>query len=142
MGSAEIVTNKNKDVSINIKDLNLKTNIATILLLGNTGSGKFTFLELQSKSLNQVSSLDILSATKECLLYKFVNNVAIIDTPGIYDSEGDSQKLLDQVYDKCYHYYHINGVIIFHKFNGRVDEILQIIIENYCLLLANKKKIF
>ena len=74
----------------------------TAILMGKTGHGKSTLSNLLSNSNDFAIGSSTRSCTKEIKLKSFFNqenqvNVSIIDTPGLSDSDGDDNKIIDDM---------------------------------------------
>jgi len=136
----EICSIKDSDVVIQVlsKDEYDTVYGKTIVILGNTGAGKSTFIEMQG--INKISHDGCLSFTKQTTLYRFENKFNLIDTPGFNDSEGRTQDLMDTLYSECYNYGKLNVFLILHRYNGRSDETLSDIIKNFILFTGKKLK--
>ena len=74
----------------------------TAILMGKTGHGKSTLSNLLSNSNDFAIGNDTRSCTKEIKLKYFVNQenkakISIIDTPGLSDSDGDDNKIINDM---------------------------------------------
>jgi len=103
-----------------------------ILLLGETGTGKSTFVEkfvgLKEGTLSSSrfqSQTTMVSATKK-------DEYVLLDTPGLNDTEDRSQVFMDQLITKCSEYTQIDYVVIFfnmRRFNTNQKEILRVYLD-------------
>jgi len=101
-----------------------------ILCVGNTGAGKSTFMECQSESVPLISTNITKSFTTESCIYK-LNDYWLIDTPGVFDSEGRTQEMMDDLFSNCYEFGSLHCVILFHKWNGRFDDTWKTILNDF-----------
>ena len=74
----------------------------TAILMGKTGHGKSTLCNLLSDSEDFIVGDTSHSCTKEIQIKNFFNHanrasVSIIDTPGLSDSDGDDNKIIDDM---------------------------------------------
>ncbi|KAL4512788.1 hypothetical protein ABPG72_017473 [Tetrahymena utriculariae] len=75
------------------KDIIENFKLQFILVLGNSGNGKSTFIKKITKNQNILCSNEIQSCTKECNNYK-KDGIFYIDTPGLNDTQDYYQNLL------------------------------------------------
>ena len=118
----------------------------TAILMGKTGHGKSTFSNLLSDSTDFVIGDSTKSCTKEIKLKCFFNHenqakISIIDTPGLSDSDGDDNKIIDDM--KKYlikpDIPRINTILIVISIQeNRMDQSLKKLIEEICKIFPLK----
>ena len=118
----------------------------TAILMGKTGHGKSTFSNLLSDSTDFVIGDSTRSCTKEIKLKCFFNHenqakISIIDTPGLSDSDGDDNKIIDDM--KKYlikpDIPRINTILIVISIQeNRMDQSLKKLIEEICRIFPLK----
>ncbi|CAG8634285.1 9361_t:CDS:2, partial [Dentiscutata heterogama] len=110
-----------------------------ILLLGETGTGKSTFINAfanYSKFNNLDDAISGKSCTKECGIYVFpvAENkvIRLIDTPGVGDTRGIEydKKNFENILKNINYHAHLNGICILLKpNNSRLDVIFRFCIQ-------------
>ena len=118
----------------------------TAILMGKTGHGKSTLSNLLSNSNDFAIGDDTRSCTKEIKLKYFVNQenkakISIIDTPGLSDSDGDDNKIINDM--KKYliksDIPRINTILIVISIQeNRMDQSLKDLLEAICKIFPLK----
>ena len=118
----------------------------TAILMGKTGHGKSTLCNLLSNSEEFVISDSTQSCTKEIKLKTFFNHenqakISIIDTPGLSDSHGDDNKIIDDM--KKYlinpNIPRINTILIVISIQEtRMDQSIKKLLEEICRIFPLK----
>jgi len=131
--------NFNNNSNDNVNQYHL-SNKKYVLLIGSTGSGKSTFVEKYMK-INGLSSFSSNSDTFCPMLFKKENdNLVFIDTPGIFDSEGNTQDIYDKIVDTCMEISYINYILLFTRYPGRIDKNVKELLNKYTVFLGDVKK--
>jgi len=131
---------ENINIITNINNQKYNNNMKYILIIGSTGAGKSTFIENYT-NLKGLSSSDTQSETYCPIFYKKDNsNIVLIDTPGIFDSEGRTQEIYDQIVDVCVDIGYINYVLLFTRYSGRIDENIKALLYKYTIFLGDIEK--
>jgi GTP-binding protein EngB required for normal cell division len=109
-------------------------------LIGETGVGKSTFIELLSNGkITNISSNKFDSCTKQSCSYK-IDDLSLIDTPGLNDSDGDDQKHLDELFDFCIENQPFRGVILFVEKSDRIRDSVKQLFMYYRIFLKITKE--
>ena len=116
------------------------------ILMGKTGHGKSTFSNLLSNSQDFVVGDTTKSCTKEIKLKCFYNQenqvkVSIIDTPGLSDSDGDDNKIIDDMKNFLLKsdISRINAILIVISIQEtRMDQSLKNLLEEICKIFPLK----
>ena len=96
----------------------MKNYKANIIVLGETGNGKSSFCNCVLKKNKFSVSDDTKSETKETIgYYDDNNNIFMIDTPGLQDSEGTDKQHLIQLIDYVKTQTHLQAVLIIFNFH-------------------------
>ena len=96
----------------------MKNYKANIIVLGETGNGKSSFCNCVLKKNKFSVSDDTKSETKETIgYYDDNNNIFMIDTPGLQDSEGTDKQHLVQLIDYVKKQTHLQAVLIIFNFH-------------------------
>ena len=96
----------------------MKNYKANIIVLGETGNGKSSFCNCVLKKNKFSVSDDTKSETKETIgYYDDNNNIFMIDTPGLQDSEGTDKEHLIQLIDYVKTQTHLQAVLIIFNFH-------------------------
>ena len=122
-----------------LKPINLSTKIS-LLLLGATGDGKSQLgnFILNNPSAFKVSD-DIKSETKETIGAYGINgseNIFVIDTPGLQDTEENDKKILSQMADYVKNHKSLHSIIIVLNFtvdrlSAYIQEMLKIFVNMF-----------
>jgi energy-coupling factor transporter ATP-binding protein EcfA2 len=81
-----------------------------VILLGETGSGKTTLASVATRGLSEGKTcLD--SQTIDCQIYKG-NGWIFVDTPGLNDSKGDTDSILEQITNMILTFSHVDLIIM------------------------------
>ena len=139
ISNSKLILNPNKKYKLKIKPINLSTKIS-LLILGATGDGKSQLgnFILNNPQAFKVSD-DINSETKETIGKYGINgaeNLFVIDTPGLQDTEEKDKQILEQMANYVKNHGSLHAIIIVLNFSvdrlsGYIQDMLKVFINMF-----------
>jgi len=136
-----IVNTITKPLSLEtFENLNIEEGgVKKILLIGETGSGKSTFIELMINLLNTQEKIKISSTGYDSFTIVpktyFFKNIKLVDTPGLNDSNDEDQNHLDNMYEFCMNEQPFDGIILCIEKSDRIKKSLKELLSYYKIFL-------
>ena len=139
ISNPKLILDPNKKYKLKIKPINLSTKIS-LLILGATGDGKSQLgnFILNNPQAFKVSD-DINSETKETIGKYGINgaeNLFVIDTPGLQDTEEKDKQILEQMANYVKNHGSLHAIIIVLNFtvdrlSGYIQDMLKVFINMF-----------
>ena len=139
ISNPKLILDPNKKYKLKVKPINLTTKIS-FLILGATGDGKSQLgnFILNNPEAFKVSD-DINSETKETIGKYGINgaeNLFVIDTPGLQDTEEKDKQILEQMANYVKNHGSLHAIIIVLNFtvdrlSGYIQDMLKVFINMF-----------